>query len=424
MVNVIRITIFPQKYKPFSIISQRLTEYFANQGGTVLGTPRSDDDALHLKVHFEPEKIPHKPTDEKKQQLFYQIYSSEFDIALCKHGFFVIGVQNLQLKELTSEIREFLLDITSRLESEIKLRKTLREFPVTNEKSSISFDTGILYSDEDMKEALITHLTKIEDRYSNILLMDLYGQFVINKDVGRNYYFARSLGDYRQAISDYVNKLSESPRRCKLANIDRDEVMEPILFLQKLCDHLNEQFDKFLQKKPRNQKKTNEELTKIFNTDIQDLIKMNESQYLEIKSTMKFDLYQQKPTDIPEQEVVKTIAGFMNSYDGGVLLVGYDQRSKKTIGLEKDFPHTGKTKDWDSWLLFFMSKFNESIGRKNSHYIEVQPVKHDGFTLAKILVHPSNRAIYVNNEFYRRSHGLTDKLSGQDLQDYIDDRFG
>lgn len=424
MVRVTRFSIFIQQYKKFPVISKILNEYFESQGKVLAITPSKD--SLGFIVHFDLQKIPHKPPEESKK-LFNQIYSSDFHIALCKHGFLMIDIENPSIsKNLTPDAKEFFRDITSRLEAEIKGKRSLWKSDtfIIDEKSSISFDTGILYFDQDIREIVTTHLTMIEKRYSDILLKDLYAQFLRTDDLTRKSQFARSFGNIKEAISTYVNKLDSSPSQCKLVKTGKDDVRKPIEFLERLCIHLKDPFEKFTVKKTQKEVKISDEVKEIFKKDIKDLIEMDETLYLEIKATMKFDLDQQKPTDIPTKAVVKAIAGFMNSYNGGVLIVGYDQRHKKIIGLETDYPYT-KTKDWDGWLNFFMSICNTRLGKTNTNrYIKIHPVKHEERTLAKILVRPIEKGgeVYVDDEFFLRSHGQTITLKGRELQEYLRDR--
>ena len=79
---------------------------------------------------------------------------------------------------------------------------------------------------------------------------------------------------------------------------------------------------------------------------IQLLIKAGESKVVEFKSTGRKNLSTGAKDSAIEWSVVKTIAGFMNSH-GGTLLVGV-QDDGSVLGLEEDFAVFSK-KDADSW---------------------------------------------------------------------------
>ena len=76
-----------------------------------------------------------------------------------------------------------------------------------------------------------------------------------------------------------------------------------------------------------------------------------ESQFLEYKSTLRWDIRQQRKGGHPEDAVLKTIAGFGNSPTGGTLLVGVADDGT-VHGLEDDFAtfsKRGERGDHDLW---------------------------------------------------------------------------
>ena len=76
-----------------------------------------------------------------------------------------------------------------------------------------------------------------------------------------------------------------------------------------------------------------------------------ESQFLEYKSTLRWDIREQRKGGVPEDAVIKTIAGFANSEYGGTLLVGVADDGS-VHGLEDDyatFSKRGERGDQDLW---------------------------------------------------------------------------
>ena len=70
-------------------------------------------------------------------------------------------------------------------------------------------------------------------------------------------------------------------------------------------------------------------------TEIVDLIKRGESAELEFKSSARWDMKENKKNKEMEQVIVKTVAAFLNS-DGGTLLIGVADDGTP-LGLAHDF---------------------------------------------------------------------------------------
>ncbi len=58
---------------------------------------------------------------------------------------------------------------------------------------------------------------------------------------------------------------------------------------------------------------------------------------MEFKETMLCNTHTKKADPTMEWEVLRAIAGFMNSYEGGTLLIGVEDKERKPMGLERDF---------------------------------------------------------------------------------------
>lgn len=157
----------------------------------------------------------------------------------------------------------------------------------------------------------------------------------------------------------------------------------------------------------------------IYVKSIEELIQMDEDDELEFKATLKYNRRAKIPDKIMLQEVVATIAGFMNSRKGGLLVVGYDEDLDEVNGIEEDYPHTGNKK-FDSWRGTLMSSFSEHCKKEFEIFIDsIIPVDYEGKTVVKVIVKHSDKPVFYDEEFYRRSHGKTQKLVGSDMHNYI-----
>jgi predicted HTH transcriptional regulator len=126
-----------------------------------------------------------------------------------------------------------------------------------------------------------------------------------------------------------------------------------------------------------------------------------------------------------QQEIVKTIAAFLNS-EGGILLVGVEDDGTIS-GIEKDFKSIpGKRKNFDGWLQHLVNMITYQIGPEFTQYIKVRPISCQSNTVAKIIVTKSGRPAYVEKkdvEFYIRSLNTTHVLNTRQANYYIVDHW-
>lgn len=160
---------------------------------------------------------------------------------------------------------------------------------------------------------------------------------------------------------------------------------------------------------------------------INELLDLPESEFLEFKSTLKWDIRQERSNSSLILEIIKTIAGFLNN-KGGILIIGYDDDNNVVYGLEKDYPVTSKKNNFDGWQLHLVNHINEKLGRIVNHNLSIEPISYDGKTLAKIKVTPSSEPVFTKEDnkdgnFYVRIHGQTENLSPQDANSWINQHF-
>jgi len=170
---------------------------------------------------------------------------------------------------------------------------------------------------------------------------------------------------------------------------------------------------------------------KTANSDtIQDLLKQNESRYLEFKSSMRWDYRQNKENADLESIIIKTIAAFGNS-DGGNLIIGVDD-DKNILGLEKDFS-TLKKADSDYYEIYLRNLFHKYFGVKyTTENIRVAFPVVDGKEICLITVAKAKEPAYVKinkkgrveEKFYVRSGNSSIEISSlKEINDYIFERF-
>ncbi|MGH8071084.1 MAG: AlbA family DNA-binding domain-containing protein [Candidatus Entotheonellia bacterium] len=152
------------------------------------------------------------------------------------------------------------------------------------------------------------------------------------------------------------------------------------------------------------------------------LIAAGESKRLEFKSTLRWDLKQSRQNPELSHAVLKTIAAFLNT-DGGTLLVGIADDGTP-IGIEKDqFPND------DKFSLHLMNLVKSSIGEVAATFVEMAFIKYRDVRVARVDCRPSPSPVYLrpnkgqHEEFYVRMGPGSTPLGPRELVTYIRERF-
>ena len=92
---------------------------------------------------------------------------------------------------------------------------------------------------------------------------------------------------------------------------------------------------------------------------IDELIDNDEDYAVEFKSTARWDLRESQPSKAMEDAVVKTVAGFLNT-DGGTLLIGVGP-DRSVIGLDHDYPRV-KPPNGDGFVNWLTTHLINALG--------------------------------------------------------------
>jgi CRP-like cAMP-binding protein len=150
------------------------------------------------------------------------------------------------------------------------------------------------------------------------------------------------------------------------------------------------------------------------------LIQNGENDQVEFKSTFRLNLHSNEFDKRIELACLKTIAAFLNT-SGGTLLIGVAD-SGELLGLEHD-----RFKTDDKRLLHLTSLVKTSMGELSNQYINAHHVEVDGQDVLRIDCRPSLSAVYLNwqneEKFYIRSGPSTADLGLSSVYTYIKSRF-
>ncbi len=153
---------------------------------------------------------------------------------------------------------------------------------------------------------------------------------------------------------------------------------------------------------------------------VKSTIRNGESKITEFKQTLSLDVAKQTKESYIELAAIKTIAGFLNT-DGGTLLIGVNDDGRIT-GIEKEIELFYKNKD--KFLLQFKNLLKSKIGEQFYPFIDQNIINVDGTNIFCVDCRPSTDAVYVDEkDFYVRTNPATDKLEGRKLVDYIQYHF-
>ncbi len=151
-----------------------------------------------------------------------------------------------------------------------------------------------------------------------------------------------------------------------------------------------------------------------------DLIRDGESDVLEFKSTLRTNLHTDKHDNRIEHAVLKTLAGFLNT-QGGSLVIGVSNEGTP-LGVEAD-----GFSDEDKMSLHLVNIVNSRMGPNAWAAMHASFDDYEDHRVLVVRCERSSSAVYLKNEnakqFYIRTGPSTTELSGDDLVEYVKQHF-
>jgi len=151
------------------------------------------------------------------------------------------------------------------------------------------------------------------------------------------------------------------------------------------------------------------------------IIKEGEGDSIEFKSTLRWDIRAGKTNPAIEHSCLKTIAAFLNT-SGGTLLIGV--RDDGSIeGIETD-----KLPNEDKFLLHLWTLIRTCLGRDFSPYVRTRLEKIDDKTICSVICIPSNRPVFLRQngfpeEMYIRVGPSSNAMDISEALKYIGAHF-
>ncbi len=159
--------------------------------------------------------------------------------------------------------------------------------------------------------------------------------------------------------------------------------------------------------------------------DLPTIIRQGEGPLLEFKSTLRWDLQEQRVNRTLEGVVLKTLAGFFNSHIGGTLLIGVADNGE-IVGLEPDF-QTLKKCDQDGFEQTLITAVAENLGADLCRFVHILFHRIDDKDVCRIIVSPALRPVFLSvgntPKFFVRTGGGTRDLNIQEALEYVAGRW-
>jgi len=150
------------------------------------------------------------------------------------------------------------------------------------------------------------------------------------------------------------------------------------------------------------------------------IIRGGESKQTEFKESLSIDVKKQTKEKYIEISAIKTIAAFMNS-SSGTLIVGVNDGGEIT-GVDQEIEKFYQNRD--NYLLKFRNLIKEKIGAEAYEFIDYRLVRVTERYVLLVECKQSPQPIYVDDkDFYVRTNPATDKLDGPKMVTYIRNHF-
>ena len=163
---------------------------------------------------------------------------------------------------------------------------------------------------------------------------------------------------------------------------------------------------------------------------LEDLIAEGESDALEFKSTLRWDMKEGKVNKKLEDVIIKTVAAFANS-QGGMVLVGVDDAGL-ILGLENDYASLGDA-DRDKFELHLRNLLNHNFGAGFvTSKVSITFHEIDGNDVCQIETTPASAPVIISvkdkngqsiEKFYARSGNSSQEIPLSEMNAYIKERF-
>ena len=154
---------------------------------------------------------------------------------------------------------------------------------------------------------------------------------------------------------------------------------------------------------------------------VEEIVANDEDYSVEFKSTARWDLREDKPNKAMEDAVVKTVAGFLNT-DGGTLLIGVDN-SGNALGLEHDYQRM-KPPNGDGFGNWLTTHLINSLGYTPVTRIRARITTYRGEEICRVDVAAHTEPVWAKTSkesriFFARFSNSTRAVPEEEISSYV-----
>ena len=153
---------------------------------------------------------------------------------------------------------------------------------------------------------------------------------------------------------------------------------------------------------------------------VEELVRNDEDFAVEFKSTARWDLRENCKSRAIEDAIVKTIAGFLNT-EGGTLLIGVGP-DQSPVGLDHDYPHV-KPKNADGFVNWLTTHLIGALGHTPVTRTRARIDTFGGREICRVDVAPSASPVWSKTSkaermFFVRMNNSTRALPDDEVEQY------
>ncbi|HZD67311.1 MAG TPA: RNA-binding domain-containing protein, partial [Acidimicrobiales bacterium] len=160
---------------------------------------------------------------------------------------------------------------------------------------------------------------------------------------------------------------------------------------------------------------------------VADLVAGGEGATVEFKASLRWGVPEGGVNRALEQSVVKAVAGFLNSREGGTILIGVADDGM-VLGLAGDYASSPALGDRDGFERHLRNLLSSAMGEAVHGFVAVTFHDLGGRDLCQVTVRPSDRPVYVQDRgvsaFYLRTGNATSPLPVDEVVAYYRSRWG
>jgi type I restriction enzyme R subunit len=158
---------------------------------------------------------------------------------------------------------------------------------------------------------------------------------------------------------------------------------------------------------------------------IPEILDNDEDFAVEFKSSGRWDIRESKKDTLVEDAVVKTVAGFLNT-DGGTLLIGVGP-DREIIGLSYDYPHV-RPPNGDGFVNWLTTHLTNAVGYAATMHTRARIDRFDDHEICRVDVGRSSAPVWAKTStkpkvFFVRMNNSTRAMPDDEIDQYIDDHW-